>query len=65
MIELLQVMAVKLSLEGGFWDYLDNLNFGNIGYVVVGLFIATWAFSVILWKTRRIEDRWGSLVERS
>ena len=46
MIELLQVMAAKLSLEGGFWDYLDNLNFGNIGYVVVGLFVATWAFSV-------------------
>ena len=60
-IELLQVMAAKFSLEGGFWDYLDNLNFGNIGYVVVGLFVATWAFSVILWKTRRIEDRWGAL----
>ena len=64
-IELLQVMAAKFSLEGGFWDYLDNLNFGNIGYVVVGLFVATWAFSVILWKTRRIEDRWGALLERS
>ena len=64
-IELLQVMAAKLSLEGGFWDYLDNLDFGNIGYVVVGLFVATWAFSVILWKTRHIEDRWGALLERS
>jgi nickel/cobalt transporter (NiCoT) family protein len=64
-IELLQVMAAKLSLEGGFWAYLDNLDFGNMGYVVVGLFVATWAFSVILWKTRRIEDRWGALLERS
>ena len=63
-IELLQVLAAKFSLEGGFWAFLDNLNFGNIGYVVVGLFVVTWAFSVILWKTRRIEDRWGSLVER-
>jgi high-affinity nickel-transport protein len=64
-IELLQVLAARLSLEGGFWSFLDNLNFGNLGYVVVGLFVATWAFSVILWKARRIEDRWGSLVERS
>ena len=64
-IELLQVAAAKLSLSGGFWTFLDNLNFGNIGYVVVGLFIVTWAFSVILWKARRIEDRWGSLVERT
>src|SRR5437868_5106760 len=41
MIELLQVTAAKLSLEGGFWSFLDNLDFGHIGYVVVGLFIAT------------------------
>ena len=63
MIELLQVTAAKFSLYGGFWAFLDNLNFGNIGYVVVGLFIATWAFSVILWRARRIEVRWGDMIE--
>jgi high-affinity nickel-transport protein len=65
MIELLQVTAAKLSLEGGFWAFLDGLDFGRIGYVVVGLFFATWLFSVTLWKARRIEQRWGSLLERS
>jgi len=64
-IELLQVLATKLSLNGGFWAFLDNLDFGHIGYAVVGLFIATWAFSVVLWKTRRIESRWGEMIERS
>jgi high-affinity nickel-transport protein len=64
MVELLQVTAAKLSLDGGFWAFLDNLDFGRIGYVVVALFIATWAFSVLLWKTRRIEARWGSMIER-
>jgi high-affinity nickel-transport protein len=63
MIELLQVTATKFSLSGPFWSFLDTLNFGNIGYVVVGLFFFTWAFSVILWKVRRIEDRWGTLVK--
>jgi high-affinity nickel-transport protein len=63
-IELLQVTAAKLSLEGGFWAFLDNLDFGKIGYAVVALFIATWAFAVILWKTRRIEARWGGMIER-
>jgi nickel/cobalt transporter (NiCoT) family protein len=65
MIELLQVTAAKFSLSGGFWAFLDNLNFGNIGYPVVGLFVATWAFSVILWKTRRIEARRSTMIERS
>jgi high-affinity nickel-transport protein len=64
MIELLQVTAAKLSLDGGFWAFLDNLDFGHIGYAVVGMFVATWALSVILWKTRRIEARWGSMIER-
>ena len=63
-IELLQVLAAKFSLEGGFWTFLDSLDFGHIGYVVVGLFIVTWIFSVALWKARRIEERWGSLLER-
>jgi high-affinity nickel-transport protein len=63
-IELLQVTAAKLSLDGGFWTFLDSLDFGKIGYVVVGLFVATWAFSVIVWKARRIEVRWGELVGR-
>ena len=62
-IELLQVMAAKFSLEGPFWSFLDNLDFGRIGYVVVGLFITTWGFSVIVWKARRIEERWGGMVE--
>jgi high-affinity nickel-transport protein len=66
MIELLQVTAAKFSLEGGFWSFLDNLDFGRIGYVVVGLFVATWLCSLTLWKTRRIEQRWrSSLLERS
>ena len=64
MIELLQVTAAKLSLEGGFWTFLDSLDFDHIGYVVVGLFVATWAFSLALWKTRRIEERWGAFLDR-
>ena len=64
MVELLQVLAAKLSLDGGFWAFLAGLNFGNIGYVVVGLFVATWAFSLLLWKTRRIEARWGRMIDR-
>ena len=64
LIELLQVTAAKLSLSGGFWAFLDTLDFGRIGYCVVGLFLATWAFSLIVWKVRRIEERWGALLNR-
>jgi high-affinity nickel-transport protein len=64
-IELLQVLAVKLELHGPFWTVLASLDLGRLGYVVVGLFAATWLCSVTLWKTRRYEQRWSSLLERS
>jgi high-affinity nickel-transport protein len=47
MIELLQV-TVGLRM----------LDLGKVGYVVVALFVATWAMSVIYWKARRVEERW-------
>ena len=49
--------------RGGFWAFLDSLDFGNIGYVVVGLFVIAWVSSLLVWKTRRIEERWGRMVE--
>jgi high-affinity nickel-transport protein len=64
-IELLQVLAAKLELHGGFWTLLARLDLGRLGYVVVGLFAATWLCSLTLWKTRRYEQRWGSLLERT
>src|SRR6185503_8970562 len=64
-IELLQVLAAKLELHGGFWTLLASLDLGRLGYVVVGLFAATWLGSLTLWKTRRYEQRWGSLLERT
>jgi high-affinity nickel-transport protein len=62
-VELLQVLTTKLSLETGFWGFLGNLDFGRIGYGVVGLFVVTWAASVVFWKVRRVEERWGAFVK--
>src|SRR5205814_1693547 len=61
-VELLQVAATKLGLESGFWGWLGALDFGQLGYGIVGLFVLTWAVSATVWKTRRIEERWGALV---
>jgi nickel/cobalt transporter (NiCoT) family protein len=63
-IELLQVLAAKLELQGTFWRLLGSLDLNHLGYVVVALFVATWLFSVALWKAGRFEQRWGSLVQR-
>jgi high-affinity nickel-transport protein len=61
-IELLQVLAAKLALHGTFWHLLLSLDLGRLGYLVVGLFLGTWALSIALWKTRRVEKRWSALL---
>jgi high-affinity nickel-transport protein len=58
-VELLQVLSSRLALSGGFWDWLNGLDFETLGYAVVALFLLMWAGSVSIWKLRRIEDRWG------
>jgi nickel/cobalt transporter (NiCoT) family protein len=60
-VELLQVVATKLALSGGFWDWLNGLDFETLGYAVVGLFVLMWAMSVSIWKLRRIEERWAAV----
>jgi len=49
-VELLQVLNV--------FPWLDNIDFGTLGYGIVGLFVVTWAISYGIWKLRRIEERW-------
>ncbi len=57
-VELLQVAAGRLALQGPFWAWLERLDLGTLGYGVVGLFLLSWVVSVTIWKTGRIEDRW-------
>ncbi len=61
-IELLQVAAARLGLDTGFWSFLNGLDFGTIGYCIVALFVLTWAASTVLWRARRIEERWSAYV---
>jgi len=62
-VELLQVLATRLELDSGFWSWLTALDFETLGYGIVALFVLTWIVSLAIWKTRRIEERWGSFVD--
>jgi high-affinity nickel-transport protein len=63
-VELLQVLSTKFQLEGGFWSWLNDLDFGKLGYVVVALFVVTWIVSVAVWKVGKIEERFSAALER-
>jgi high-affinity nickel-transport protein len=57
-IEALGLLASHLQLQGPFWDAVARLNnnFGALGYIVVGLFAASWLISILIYKARRLDE---------
>lgn len=58
-VELLQVFIGMLDLKGPMFDLIGGLDFGELGYAIVGLFLLAWGVSVALWKFGRVEKRYG------
>ncbi|MEU6357707.1 HoxN/HupN/NixA family nickel/cobalt transporter [Streptomyces sp. NPDC047072] len=57
-VELLGLLAQRLDLHGPFWDWIASLDLNLLGFVIVGLFIATWIVALLVWKYARIEEKW-------
>jgi high-affinity nickel-transport protein len=64
-VELLSVLADKLGLEGGIWSVVSTLDLNIVGYVVVGLFVATWLLALAVWRFGRVEQRWDARLGRA
>jgi nickel/cobalt transporter (NiCoT) family protein len=58
-IELLDLFAGQLRWRGPFWDWLGGLDLNTVGFVIVGLFVSTWAVALLVWRYGRIEEKWA------
>lgn len=54
-IEVFSIISGPLGLTGGFWDYLNNLDFGVLGGMIIGVFVLSWGVSTIIYKVKRYE----------
>jgi len=59
-IELGGLVSAQLSLSGGFWTWLQSIDLNVLGFIIVGMFVATWAIAVAVWHYGRIEERWSA-----
>ncbi|WP_345746754.1 HoxN/HupN/NixA family nickel/cobalt transporter [Streptomyces sp. ODS28] len=59
-VELLGLLAEKLELHGAFWDWIAGLDLNTVGFVIVGLFFATWIAAMVVWRVARIEEKWSA-----
>jgi len=61
-IEYLQVVSTQLKIDNPIFNWLNGLDFETMGYAIVAIFLLTWVLAVVLFKVRRIEERYGDLV---
>ena len=53
-VEALGMIGDAMSLKGNFWEFVALLNnqFGMIGYLVIGLFAASWFVSLAVYHLK-------------
>jgi len=54
--ELLQILEVQYAFKGRLWSLLDRLQFDNLGYFIIGLFLVGWLVSVLVYKIKKYES---------
>jgi high-affinity nickel-transport protein len=59
-LELLQVLSGQLHLSGGFWNYTNDFDLNQAGFVIVGMFLVIWLAALTIWRIGHIEERWSS-----
>jgi high-affinity nickel-transport protein len=55
-LEIFQVVGSSLDVHGGLVDRVEAIPMANLGYYIVGLFLASWLASMIVFKLRRLEQ---------
>jgi high-affinity nickel-transport protein len=57
-IEALGLIASKLNLQGVPWDFIAELNdnFGVLGYIIIGIFAASWLASIAIYRLKRYDE---------
>jgi high-affinity nickel-transport protein len=64
-VELLGLLSQQLHINGRFWTDMQNANINSLGFVIVGLFVVTWAVALLIWRVGRIEEKWGAGIRAS
>ena len=60
MVEILGVIAQETGRSGGFWNLVEQFNINRAGFIIVGVFVATWVVALAIWHFGDIEHKWES-----
>jgi nickel/cobalt transporter (NiCoT) family protein len=57
-VELVSILADRLGIQEGPLAWIADLDLGDVGFVIVGLFVLAWVGALVVWKFGRVEERW-------
>jgi high-affinity nickel-transport protein len=64
-IELMQALIQGFGLKGGVFSAIAGFDLiGRAGYVIVAAFVLAWVAALLIYKARRIDERWSERVRR-
>ena len=59
-VEILGLIGQEADLSSPFWDFVRGFNINTAGFVIVGLFVATWVVALVYWRLARVEEKWSA-----
>ena len=57
-IELVGLFTDRLGLRGSVAEWFQNFNINTAGFIIVGMFVVTWAVALAVWRLGKIEEKW-------
>jgi high-affinity nickel-transport protein len=42
---------------------MANFNINTAGFIIVGMFVITWAGALVIWRYGHIEEKWGARLQ--
>ncbi|MGN6796458.1 MAG: HoxN/HupN/NixA family nickel/cobalt transporter [Streptosporangiaceae bacterium] len=59
-IEILGLIGQQAHLTGDFWTFMAAFDINKAGFVIVGVFVLTWAVALAIWRFGQIEAKWDA-----
>src|SRR6202049_5029923 len=61
--ELVQILIQAFNLKGGIFSSISGFDLlGRAGLMIVAAFILAWTAALVIYKARRIDERWAGMV---
>jgi high-affinity nickel-transport protein len=57
-IEIISVLHDNAGWVNPVTTWISGIDLNNVGFIIVGLFVVTWAVALGYWRIARVEDRW-------